>query len=105
MLQTLLMLAVPTLFTLTAVLYTLSCTERPGRELLMNRRTGRKVTTNTPNSHIGECVVCFEETYMVLLYPCQHSTVCLRCVAEIIASGSGECPLCRSQIQGYSEVF
>ena len=49
------------------------------------------------------CVVCMEALPQVSFQPCSHAIVCRPCAAKIFA-GSCECPLCRSTIQGLTQL-
>uniref|UniRef100_A0A0B6ZR64 RING-type domain-containing protein n=1 Tax=Arion vulgaris TaxID=1028688 RepID=A0A0B6ZR64_9EUPU len=128
MLQTFLFVAVPALITLTAALYFLNRISREGPETYQHFSSGpgswnltqnstsqaaggdtvakrRTKSSDTPKSHTGECVVCYEESNIVELYPCRHRSLCEDCVLKIISRNTRVCPLCRRKIQGYSEVF
>ncbi|BFZ25580.1 hypothetical protein BsWGS_28619 [Bradybaena similaris] len=71
-----------------------------------NSVTSRRANSRaTSGHHKGECVVCFEESNIVELYPCKHKDLCENCVTTMISANHRICPLCRSVIQGYSEVF
>ncbi|CAG5122508.1 unnamed protein product [Candidula unifasciata] len=121
MLQTFLIVAVPALVTLTAALYVLHRVSRAREEMhrpphfqtrpgkltsgdstVTSRRTGGG---SESGPYKGDCVVCFEESNIVQLYPCLHRSLCEECVIKIVSSNRRICPLCRTRIQGYGDDF
>lgn len=44
-----------------------------------------------------ECVICFERTHMVTIFPCRHDKFCEMCIRRVWESNN-LCPLCRSYI-------
>ncbi|XP_060588301.1 uncharacterized protein LOC132743759 [Ruditapes philippinarum] len=47
-----------------------------------------------------ECIVCFEETLLVKLFPCKHKIMCYNCLIRILESDY-RCPVCRETIRYY----
>lgn len=46
----------------------------------------------------GLCVVCMESQARVVLLPCKHMAMCVRCNAKVCTGEKGKCPLCRTLI-------
>ncbi|CAG9539081.1 unnamed protein product [Cercopithifilaria johnstoni] len=52
------------------------------------------------------CCICFIHEKSILLQPCNHICVCARCVEELLeAYEEPLCPLCRSIITSYFDVY
>jgi hypothetical protein len=62
--------------------------------------------TKTGEPRTEECVVCLENPRQVLLLPCKHMCVCVRCsVLMDVTSLTLTCPICRSCVQQKIRVF
>lgn len=54
------------------------------------------------------CVVCMDNKAAVLFEPCKHLKVCRGCTLGLAAGDDAkmfQCPICRVDVAGFSEVF
>ncbi|KAK6113298.1 conserved hypothetical protein [Brugia malayi] len=52
------------------------------------------------------CCICFIHEKSILLQPCNHICVCANCVEELLETYEEPlCPLCRSVITSYVDVY
>lgn len=51
------------------------------------------------------CCVCLLREKSVLLQPCNHICLCSPCSMELFHSFNPQCPLCRTKIRSYVEVY
>lgn len=52
-----------------------------------------------------QCVVCHKNKRNVLLMPCRHLCLCQECKRVVEADRFDTCPLCRSSVASYENVF
>jgi len=50
-----------------------------------------------------ECVVCLENKKTHVISPCMHMCLCADCAKPHVIKN--KCPLCRTAVQGITEVF
>ncbi|XP_005105105.1 RNA-binding E3 ubiquitin-protein ligase MEX3C [Aplysia californica] len=114
MFQTMMVVALPAIVTLTAAFFIMrrvmkdeegpgSVPPRPFTRSPRGDTSPRTVRRRKRNgtSVEEECVVCFEERVLVEIYPCRHRHVCEKCILKIVGTTKRSCPLCRKRIQGY----
>jgi len=75
----------------------------PGPSNLPHRLTleGSEKTDDTPaKTEEEQCVVCLDNKKVVLIYPCGHLCVCVRCSTKL-----KDCPVCRHKVNDVVKVF
>ena len=53
---------------------------------------------------INNCSVCMENKKEVYIKPCGHVSTCKKCIINI-QYASNKCPICRTEIEGYTPAF
>jgi len=51
------------------------------------------------------CCICQDRMKTILLRPCNHLSVCEKCLKGVLARRDKVCPLCREKIEGHIKVF
>jgi len=75
----------------------------PGPSNVPHRPTleGSEKTDDTPaKTEEEQCVVCLDNKKVVLIYPCGHMCVCIRCSTKV-----KDCPVCRKKVDDVIKVF
>jgi len=71
----------------------------PGR--VVTTWTTQEIYGQDENSEDDECIICFSEKRDILLFPCNHLSMCHNCytrVCETQAETGPKCPVCRTLI-------
>lgn len=50
-----------------------------------------------------ECVICFNESSLVTLFPCEHKVICVECIIRVLENDY-RCPICRATIRHHRSV-
>lgn len=71
--------------------------------IIFRKRKKNKKSYKVYNTSI--CVICLENDTCILLKPCKHKCLCLRCAFTIIQKDKfpAICPVCRSNVNSLSE--
>lgn len=59
------------------------------------------IIINDSENNIKECCICFEEKDSIIKTNCEH-VYCEKCLLEWFSKGNNTCPLCRNQIDSFS---
>jgi len=79
--------------------------KRPFHEVDAVMDGGGSKQQAVPAKEPNVCVVCMESTVQTRLNPCGHVAMCTVCTVQVMESRQDKCPVCRSPIRGYLQVF
>lgn len=51
------------------------------------------------------CIICQSESRCILLMPCRHLCLCIKCSNELVRFGTNNCPICRQKTHFRIKVY
>lgn len=58
-----------------------------------------------PGNYRSLCAICLKKESSVVILPCSHYCACLECASQALAMLFPECPICKSHIKSFIEVY